>query len=146
MKIFDKFSKKKESQSPEKADLPLFNDLSAAMQKEKHPGMQWTLAILAVFVLVFLVWSYFSKIEEVARGRGSVIPSSREQVIESLDPGVLSEMLVKEGDIVEKDQVLLRLDNTRSLAILRESENKVAALTAMAARLRAEAHGHVIDE
>ena len=52
---------------------------------------------------------------------------------------------LKEGDIVEKGQVLLRLDNTRSLAILRESENKVAALTAMAARLRAEATGIYIQ-
>lgn len=125
----------------DKKDLPLLNDLQAAMQHEKHYGMFWVIILLFTLLATFLIWSYYSMVEEVTRGTGSVIPASREQVIQSLDPGVLAEMLVKEGDIVEKDQVLLRLDNTRSLAILRESQNKVRALQATAARLRAEAYG-----
>ncbi|MDO5654402.1 MAG: biotin/lipoyl-binding protein, partial [Brachymonas sp.] len=133
MNIKDMFRKEKHQQTQRvaDADLPLLNDLNAAIQMEKHKGMYWTIFVLVALLVSFIVWAYFSNIEEVTRGRGSIIPSSREQVIESLDPGVLAEMLVKEGDVVEKDQVLLRLDNTRSLAILRESENKVAALTAM---------------
>lgn len=122
-------------------DLPLLNDLHAAMQHEKHSGMYWTISLLALLLLVFVVWAYFSNVEEVTRGQGSVIPSSREQVIQSLDPGVLSEMLVKEGDLVERGQALLRLDTARSSAVYREAQNKVEALRATAARLRSEAYG-----
>lgn len=127
-----------------KKDLHLVNDLHAAMQQEKHHGMFWGVLLLLALIVALLIWSYNSKVEEVTRGQGSVIPSSREQVIQSLDPGILSEMLVKEGDLVEKGQVLLRLDSTRSSAILRESQAKVANLSAIAARLTAEATGNPI--
>lgn len=125
----------------QRKDLPLLNDLQAAMQHERHHGLLWTVLLLSVLVAAFVVWAYFSNVEEVARGQGSVIPSSREQLIQSLDPGVLSEMLVKEGDVVEAGQVLLRLDTARSSAVYREARNKVEALGATAARLRAEAYG-----
>ncbi|MFM2323466.1 MAG: hypothetical protein RL244_345 [Pseudomonadota bacterium] len=124
-----------------KEDLPLLNDLQAALQHEKHRGMFWTVGLLAALLIAFVTWAYFSNVEEVARGQGSVIPSSKEQVIQSLDPGVLAEMLVREGDVVEKDQILLRLDDTRTTAVFKEVENKVQALEATAARLRSEAYG-----
>lgn len=123
------------------SDLQLVNDLNAALQKEKHHGQFWVIVLFAVFLVVFVIWAYNSPLEEVSRGQGNVIPSSREQVIQSLDPGIITEMKVKEGDVVEKGQVLLKLDDTRSSAVLRESEAKVANLEAMVARLRAEAYG-----
>lgn len=128
-----------------KQDLRLVSDLNAALQHETHKGMFWALILLAAFLVVFVVWSYNSVIEEVSRGQGSVIPSSREQVIQSLDPGIIVEMLVKEGEVVEKGQVLLRLDDTRSSAVLRESEAKVANLEAMLIRLRAEARDEPLE-
>lgn len=132
---------KKKQEKLSQKDLKLLNDLNAAMQQEKHGGMFWSVILLAVFLVVFVIWAYNSDIEEVTRGQGSVIPSSREQVIQSLDPGILSEMLVKEGQLVEKGEVLLRLDDTRSSAVLRESRAKVENLEAIAARLTAEAYG-----
>ncbi|WP_274572150.1 HlyD family type I secretion periplasmic adaptor subunit [Neisseria leonii] len=122
-------------------DLALVNDLNAALQKEKHTGKFWVIGLLAVFLTVFVIWAYNSPLEEVTRGQGSIIPSSREQVIQSLDQGVVKDMKVREGDVVERGQILLNLDDTRSSAVLRESEAKVANLEAMAARLRAEAYG-----
>lgn len=122
-------------------DLELLNDLNAALQTERHTGLFWTIGLLFVFMVVFVFWAYHSHVEEVTRGQGSVIPTSREQILQSLDPGTIKEMLVKEGDIVEKGQILLRLDDTRSSAILRESEAKVANLEAMSARLSAESYG-----
>ena len=112
-------------------DLHLINDLNAALQKEKHSGQFWVIILFFVFLLVFVIWAYNSPIEEVTRGNGNVIPSSREQVIQSLDPGVITEILVKEGDIVEKGQILLKLDDTRSSAVLRESEAKVQNLATL---------------
>jgi adhesin transport system membrane fusion protein len=126
-------------------DLKLLNDLNAALQTERHTGLFWTIGLLFVFLIVFVFWAYHSHVEEVTRGQGSVIPTSREQILQSLDPGTIKEMLVKEGDVVEKGQILLRLDDTRSSAILRESEAKVANLEAMSARLRAESYGTKIQ-
>lgn len=122
------------------SDLSLINDLNAALQTEKHNNSFIVVILFMILLMVFVVWAYFSPLEEVTRGQGSVIPSSREQIVQSLDPGIIREMKVKEGDIVEKDQVILTLDDTRSSAILRESEAKVQNLEAVVSRLRAEAY------
>ena len=92
-----------------------------------------------VTLLAGLLWAGFFELDEITRAQGKVIPSSREQVIQSLDAGVLSELLVREGTLVEKDQVLLRIDDARSGAVFREAQEKYLALLALAARLRAEA-------
>lgn len=131
--------KKQTKQPPiSQSDLKLLNDLNGALQQEKHYGYFAVIVLLFVLIVVFLIWAYNSTLEEVTRGQGSIISSSREQIIQSLDPGIIMEMRVKEGDVVEKNQILLKLDDTRSSAILRESEAKVENLTAIAARLKAE--------
>ena len=122
-------------------DLDLINDLNAALQKEKHSGQFIVIILFFILMIVFVIWAYNSPVEEVTRGNGNIIPSSREQVIQSLDPGIVTEIMVKEGDMVEKDQILMKLDDTRSSAVLRESEAKVATLEATIARLKAEAYG-----
>ncbi|WP_208604187.1 HlyD family type I secretion periplasmic adaptor subunit [Rodentibacter heidelbergensis] len=126
------------SEKIKQSDLALINDLNAALQVEKHRGIFSVIILFFLFLVTFVIWAYFSPLEEVTRGQGSVIPSSREQIVQSLDPGIIQEMKVKEGDIVEKGQVLLTLDDTRSSAILRESEAKVQNLRAVVARLQAE--------
>ncbi|MFM1991913.1 MAG: hypothetical protein RJA99_4870 [Pseudomonadota bacterium] len=100
-----------------------------------------SVALLAALVGAFLLWASRAELEEVTRGNGRVIPSSKEQVIQSLEAGVLTALLVKEGDRVERDQPLLRMDDTRASALYREQQGKVAALAAQASRLRAEAFG-----
>ncbi|MBX2824976.1 MAG: HlyD family type I secretion periplasmic adaptor subunit [Gammaproteobacteria bacterium] len=100
-----------------------------------------SIGLLALMLIVFFFWASVSELEEVTRGQGRVIPSSREQVIQSLDPGLLTELKVREGDTVEKGQLLLRIDDTRASAMFRELEAKTISLAASAARLRAEAYG-----
>lgn len=133
-------NQKQHQEAVKQSDLALINDLNAALQTEKHNKSFVVMILFAVLLAVFVIWSYFSPLEEVTRGQGSVIPSSREQIVQSLDPGIISEMKVKEGDIVEKDQVLLTLDDTRSSAVLRESEAKVQNLEAVVSRLQSEAY------
>ncbi len=104
------------------------------------------LAFMSVLLLggalaTFVAWAARSELEEVTRGQGRVVPSSREQLIQSLDAGILTELLVREGDRVEKDQLLLRVDPTRAASLLRELQSKSNALAASAARMRAEAYG-----
>lgn len=92
-------------------------------------------------LVLALAWAGYFQLDEITRGQGKVIPSSREQVIQSLDTGVLSEMFVREGSTVEKDQVLLQIDDARSGAVYREAQEKYMSLSALAARLKAEAYG-----
>jgi len=108
------------------------------------------LAFLSVVLLLltlggFILWASQAELEEVTRGQGRIVPSSKEQVIQSLDPGILTELLVREGDAVEKGQLLLRIDPTRAEALYRELEAKAVALAATATRLRAEAYGGKLE-
>jgi adhesin transport system membrane fusion protein len=114
----------------------------SALTGNERPWLVFlSIALMLAVVASFVWWAAASELEEVTRGQGRVVPSSREQVIQSLDPGVLTEMRVREGDSVEKDQVLLRIDDTRATAMLRELQAKTHALAASAARARAEAYG-----
>lgn len=141
------FNKKRHSDDEliNHADIELVHDLNSAMQKENHKFLFLPIIFLFLLITTFIIWAYNSKLEEVTRGQGTIIPSSREQIIQSIDPGVIKVMNVKEGDIVEKDQVLLQLDDTRSSAIYRESQAKVQNLEAIAVRLKAEASNTIPD-
>lgn len=86
----------------------------------------------------FLVWSYFAEVVEVSSGSGRVIPSSREQIIESLEGGILKELLVGEGDIVQVGEVLAQLDLTKTESKVEESATRYRATMAKVARLEAE--------
>jgi adhesin transport system membrane fusion protein len=97
-------------------------------------------AILFV-VFSFLVWSYFASLDQITRGEGKVIPSSQTQVMQSLDGGTLAEMRVREGDVVEKDQVLLVIDNTTAKFSLSELKQRYYISSAAIARLQAEIAG-----
>lgn len=94
----------------------------------------WSLLAL---VLLFLLWAALAPLDEVARGQGRVVPSSHVQVVQSLDGGIVSAILVREGNVVEKGQLLLRIDPTRFASSLQENVSQVVALQARAARLRA---------
>ena len=97
--------------------------------------------IMGMVLVAALLWAATFNLDEITRGTGKVIPSSRDQVIQSLDSGVLAELMVREGDAVVKDQVLLRIDDARAGPVFREAREKWIALSAQAARLRAEAYG-----
>ncbi|MGO4893196.1 HlyD family efflux transporter periplasmic adaptor subunit [Flavobacterium sp. W21_SRS_FM6] len=96
---------------------------------------------IAMAIMVFIVWALQFQIDEVARARGEVIASSRVQVIQAVDGGVLAELNVREGDRVEPGQVLATLDQTRVGAAVGETESRLFALKIKAIRLRAEIIG-----
>jgi len=92
-------------------------------------------------LLIFVVWAWWAILDEVTVGTGKITPSSHAQVIESLDGGIVSAMLVREGDIVERGQMLARLDPTRFQSNYGESAARVRALRASSERLRSELTG-----
>ncbi|NBS66953.1 MAG: HlyD family type I secretion periplasmic adaptor subunit [Betaproteobacteria bacterium] len=100
-----------------------------------------TLWTTAFALIVFLVWADFAVIDQITRAPGQVIASQRSQVIQSQDGGTIEQLLVKDGDTVDRGQVLVRLEKARSEASYLEARAKSAGLAATVARLRAEVFG-----
>lgn len=94
--------------------------------------------IFALMILVALVWAYIARLDEVSTGDGRVVPTSREQVIQSLDGGILAALLVREDEIVEPGQILAKLDPTQSESDVEESAAKYRSALAASTRLEAE--------
>lgn len=103
------------------------------------------LRYLAVIVLALLVWAAFAPLDEVTRGEAKVIPSSQVQVVQTVDGGVVEEMMVREGQIVSPGELLLRIDPTRFVSSLRENRVEYLALLAKSARLQALTNGTALQ-
>ena len=129
----------------EAEDAQFIADTSAAVFMGASRTSHLILIATVLFFATALVWAALADIDEVTRGEGKVIPSNKIQVIQNLEGGILTEILVKEGDIVEKGQPLLRLDDTRFSSTYRESRARFLSLQAKAARLTAEANNKAID-
>ncbi|MCK8641106.1 HlyD family efflux transporter periplasmic adaptor subunit [Acinetobacter schindleri] len=112
-----------------------------SFQEPPLPKSSVIIWIIGVGLLILLTWAWLFKLEEVSTGTGKVIPSSKEQVIQSLEGGILTKLNVKEGEIVEQGQVLAQLDPTRFESNVGESASLLISSRATAARLRAEVTG-----
>lgn len=97
--------------------------------------------LVLMCVGIFIVWAAFAKVDEITRGEGKVIPSRQIQIVQSLDGGIVREILAKEGQVVKEGDVLLKIDATRVLSSFKEGRAAYLALLAKAARLRAVAEG-----
>lgn len=115
--------------------------LADTREGEAHPLARPILWACVGVVAIFIVWAAWAKVDEVARGEGKVIPNSRVQVIQSLEGGILAELLVREGQVVDAGQPLAQLDDTRFTTATQETASQVKALTAAIARLEAEVLG-----
>ncbi len=122
-----------------KAEIEYMSDMRAALLTQSSPGSKLMLYVVAALLVAFLIWARFARVEEITQGEATVISRSREQVIQSLEGGILEEMNVREGDIVRKGQMLLKIDPTRAQTSYREAYSKAVGLKATLARLRAEA-------
>ncbi len=121
------------------------NDAHRAYVEQQPLRARAMLYTVAVAVLLLVVWAAFAEIDEVTRGTGKVIPSRQVQVIQSQDGGVLTEINVRAGDVVQKGQLLVRLDQTRSQSTFRENRAEFQALSVRAQRLRALLDGSVFQ-
>ncbi|WP_299593778.1 HlyD family efflux transporter periplasmic adaptor subunit [uncultured Microbulbifer sp.] len=119
-----------------------YSEDSDDTQLSKSNRVIWVFFLLLV---CFVTWSYFARVDEVSKGAGKVIPTSRAQFIQSLEGGILARLNVAEGDIVERGQVLAQLDPTKIRSNVQESEARYRAALASAARLTAEVNGTDLD-
>ncbi len=95
--------------------------------------------LLNVGIALLVIWAYFSEIEEVTTGSGKVIPSKQLQVVQTLEGGIIGDIAVKEGDVVEPGQVLMQIDDTSFSSKLGELTRQETSLQAERVRLLAEA-------
>lgn len=98
----------------------------------------WTIRLAAASLVLFLCWASVASLDRIVRGPGKVVPSSKAQVIQSLEGGILSELLVWEGKVVEQGEMLARLSDAKFDGSFRELESQVVALSARLHRLERE--------
>ena len=122
-------------------DVNYMSHTHAVMVQTSPSGARVIIWAILAFIIIAVIWASFATLDEVTRGSGKVIPSGQVQVIQNLEGGIVSSLSVKEGQVVNKGDVLLRIDNTRFMSSLRENTQNYLSLKAKHARLRAEAEG-----
>ena len=116
-------------------------DLKTASRRGPRGSANLLFFTIAAFFIAAIVWASRATIDEVTTGQGRVIPSGQVQVVQNLEGGLVSEILVREGDIVQPNQILVRIDDTGFASSYRENRARYLALLATMARLTAEAEG-----
>ena len=105
-------------------------------RRSTHPS--WTVRLIAATVAAFLLWAAFAWVEEIVRAPGQIVPSSRPQIIQNLEGGILAELNVAEGDTVEAGHVLARLYGTQYQSTVDDLTDQIAALEIRRLRLESE--------
>jgi adhesin transport system membrane fusion protein len=121
-------------------DYEYMNSLSEAVLQIRPRKLHLVLWFWFFTIVIFLLWASFTSIDEITRGSGEVVPSGENQIVQNLEGGIVEEILVKEGDIVKKDQILIKINNKKSESTYETNHLKGAALKAKITRLKAQAN------
>ncbi|WP_174868151.1 HlyD family type I secretion periplasmic adaptor subunit [Pectobacterium polaris] len=121
--------------------LQTMPEVSRAMAEDSPRSIRFTLWAIGAFFLFFILWTGLANIDEVTRGDGKAIPSSRLQKIQNLEGGIITEVFIREGQVVNAGDPLLRLDDTRFASNVGETEADRLALLSRIERLNAEISG-----
>ena len=132
---------KQQNKNLSKRDYEFMHSLSSAVLEVAPIRLRFVLYFWIITFFALLTWANFALIDEIARGDGEIIPSGENQIIQNLEGGIVEEILVHEGQSVEKGQILLRIDNKKSSSSFSSNAVKADALQAKIARLRAESKG-----
>lgn len=127
--------------SQQNDDIQFASAYNAAIYEKPSRSATSFILILAFIIAAFLTWASWAQIDEVTRGEGRVVPSGKNQVVQSLEGGIVKEIFVKPGAIVKKGDLLLRIDDTGFSSSLGEVAAKNDALRARIIRLRYEVTG-----
>jgi membrane fusion protein, adhesin transport system len=128
-----------------KEDLSWEEEAEQAMYEETPLRAKKILHWMAGVLVLLVLWAGFTKVDEVTRGEGRVVPSKQVQVLQSLDGGIVTAILVREGQTVKVGDPLVRIDETRAVSSLRENQTQYISLLAKQARLEALAEGKPFD-
>lgn len=126
---------------PAAKDAEFVQDADDFMIQQEPLRARILVKTILIATALFIMWTAVALVDEITKGEGKVIPSSQIRVLQSLDGGIVAEINVKEGQVVDAGQVLLRVDPTRFESSVRENRSQYMALVTKAARLRALAEG-----
>ena len=129
-------------------DYEFMHSLSSAVLQVTPMKFRVVLFFWAIAVFAFIIWANFAVIDELARGNGEIIPSCENQIVQNLEGGIVEGILVKEGQIVKKNQILIKINNEKSQSSFSSNSIKVKSLEAQIMRLKAESEGtaFIIDK
>lgn len=116
-------------------------DADLAILRQEPLRARVLLRAIGIVFVVFVLWAAVAQLDEVTRGDGKVIPSRQVQILQSIDGGLVSEILVREGDVVQANQLLIKIDETRFVSSVKENQAQYLGLVAKASRLKAIAEG-----
>jgi len=139
--IWKKFRRSDDDTVFDADDVNYMSHTHAVLVQTTPSGARVIIWAILAFIVIAIIWASFATLDEVTRGSGKVIPSGQVQVIQNLEGGIVSDLGIKEGQIVNKGDVLLRIDNTRFMSSLRENTQSYLSIKAKNARLKAEAEG-----
>ena len=134
MVFFGKFGRRKQ-------DTEYMPEIQGAILEDSPWLARLTVWLTALLLAAVLIWANYAVLEEVTTGEGKAIPSSKIQTVQNLEGGIVAQIYVREGQVVNKGDTLLRLDNTRFLSNQEETEVERLSLLARVERLAAEAEG-----
>ena len=126
-------------------DIDLTTDIRTSILAQSPRGGRAIIWVTLALFLLFIVWAYFSNIEQVTRSDGKVVPSTQIQIVQNLEGGILSEIMIDVGELVKKDQLLLRIDETRFSSSFKQNRSKYLSYKARAGRLLSEANGTAFE-
>ena len=129
---------KRPKKSLSKDDYEFMSSVSASVHYHRNRKLHWVLIAFFVTITLFIVWASYAQIDEIARGNGKIVPNGQNQILQNLEGGIVSEILVKEGDFVKKNQILIKISNEKSSSTAASNELKSFYLQAQIQRLTAE--------
>jgi len=123
-----------------KNDYNFMNSLSAAVLEQTPSKMSRVIKIWLFTIAAFVIWASFAEVDEITRGDGDVIPYGQNKIIQNLEGGIVESILVEEGQIVKEGEVILKIDNAKSVSTSRTNEMTYYELEAKRLRLYAQAN------
>jgi len=123
------------------ASLPFSTGSSSRRRRAPMSSSTRVIVVTAIGFLILLLWSMIAQVDEVTKGQGKVIPSSKLQLIQASDPSTVRELLVRSGQRVHRGELLARLDNTESSSQLGQIQAETESLAARSSRLESEGTG-----
>jgi len=135
--LFDRFFDRLLPSLPDSQRLDWGDEADWARLQQEPLRARWLLGVVGVVVVLLLVWAGLAEIDEVVHGEGKVIPAAREQIIRAVDPGQVEKIVVREGEEVAPNQLLLRINSFRYASEAGAGEAQLLSLMAQVARLTA---------
>lgn len=121
-------------------DVDYSSSISQALLDDKPKSSRIILYIITLLIILFFVWAYFTKVEQLVRGEAKVIPYGQNQIVQNFEGGIVDKIMVEEGDLVQKGDVLLKIENKQYSSIYEKNIFEVDELVISQKRLFAEAN------